>query len=189
MDAGAPPEGDFIRPAACPQYRPHNLIECVNRSNLATLVSLSQRSKTPRRYLEWNRTRRPRLVSSCSDRRVVYRTFVERGALAAARARSRWVFSDGWPVVRVHFSRGLALHTGHRTDNIRRFESCPVSMLLVFIVATCEDGQSSSFVFSRDQNRNQRENMHLVATHSRNASLRPLNQAASSSVRIRYFHP
>jgi len=37
--------------------------------------------------------------------------------LAANRRRSRCVFRHGFPVLRVHFSLGLARHTGHRTAN------------------------------------------------------------------------
>jgi hypothetical protein len=50
-----------------------------------------------------------------------------RGILAAANPLSRWVLFDGCPVVIVHFSRGLALHTGHGTDNIRFCVSGAVS--------------------------------------------------------------
>ncbi len=78
-------------------------------------------------YLWSNRIRRPRLVSARRDRRKVRPELSGRGALAAARPRSRCVLSDGCPVVRVHLSFGLALHTGHRTDIIRFCESCPVS--------------------------------------------------------------
>lgn len=39
-------------------------------------------------------------------------------ALAAARPRSRCVFCEGCPVVRVHLSFGFAPHTGQRTDNV-----------------------------------------------------------------------
>ena len=39
-------------------------------------------------------------------------------ALAAARLRSWCVFALGCPVVSVHGSFGLALHTGQRTDRI-----------------------------------------------------------------------
>lgn len=67
--------------------------------------------------------------------------FSGRGAVAAARPRSRCVLFDGCPVVSVHFSFALARHTGHGTDNIRFWVSCPVSMVIVFIAATFGDGQ------------------------------------------------
>jgi len=77
-------------------------------------------------YLRWNRTRRPRLVSALRDRKAAWPELSGRGALAAARPRSRCVLSDGCPVVSVHFSFGLALQTGHRTDSIRLCVSGPV---------------------------------------------------------------
>ena len=77
-------------------------------------------------YLRPNRVRKPRFVSPRKKRRAARSALSGGGALAAARARSRCVLFEGCPVVRVHFSFGLALHAGHGTDNIRLCVSCPV---------------------------------------------------------------
>jgi len=38
--------------------------------------------------------------------------------LLAAKLLSTWVFAEGCPVLNLHFSFGLALQTGQRTDKI-----------------------------------------------------------------------
>jgi hypothetical protein len=67
-------------------------------------------------YLGWNSARKPPAASARRERSAVWS---ELGALAASTARLACVLTDGWPVVSVHFSFDLALHTGHGTDNIR----------------------------------------------------------------------
>jgi hypothetical protein len=66
-----------------------------------------------------NSVRKPLEASSCRERSAAWPELSGRGALEAASARLECVLSDGWPVVSVHCSFGLALHTGHCTDNIR----------------------------------------------------------------------
>jgi hypothetical protein len=70
-------------------------------------------------YLWWKSARKPLAASARRERSAAEPELSGRGALAAATARSACVLIDGWPVVSVHCSLGLALHTGHRTDNIR----------------------------------------------------------------------
>lgn len=106
----------------------------------ADLVGQDQHS-----YLRSNRTRRPRLLSALRDRRKASPEFPGGGALAATRPRSRCVLSDGCPVVRVHLSFGLALHTGHRTDSSASVKDDLFPRFVVFIVAAFEDGQFCSF--------------------------------------------
>jgi hypothetical protein len=74
-------------------------------------------------YLWWNSARKPLAASACRKWNAAELELSGRGALAAATARSACVLIDGWPVVSVHCSLGLALQTGQRTDNMRFNES------------------------------------------------------------------
>jgi hypothetical protein len=75
--------------------------------------------------------------------------------LAAARLRSRWVLSDGCPVVKVHFSFGFALQTGHGTDKIRLCVSGLVCTFLVFSIVNPRNGQFCSLGERMQRTRNQ----------------------------------
>lgn len=70
-------------------------------------------------YLGWNSARKPLAVSARRCRSAAWPELSGGEALAAANERLVCVLIDGWPVVSVHCSFGLALHTGHGTDNIR----------------------------------------------------------------------
>jgi hypothetical protein len=61
--------------------------------------------------------RRPRVVAAIRVRNATCPRF-SAPALAAARLRARCVFTQGLPVLSVHFSLGVAPHTGQRTDKI-----------------------------------------------------------------------
>ncbi len=57
-------------------------------------------------------------VAAFSIRKVLWPKLWGRGALLAAKLLSTWVFAEGCPVLNLHFSFGLALQTGQRTDKI-----------------------------------------------------------------------
>jgi hypothetical protein len=73
------------------------------------------------------------------------------GTLAAASPRARCVLADGWPVLRVHCSFGLARHMGQRTDSMCRNVSSGFTPVL-FNIAILRDGQSCSRQFNFTQN-------------------------------------
>src|SRR2546425_5084369 len=89
---------------------------------------------SPRANVWWNRMRKPRLVAVFRVRSVACTKFSWQPVLTAARLRARCVFTQGFPVLSVHFSFGLALHTGQRTDKIclsdtdfKGHRDCPTS--------------------------------------------------------------
>jgi hypothetical protein len=100
-------------------------------------------------YVLWKIVRKPWFATLFRIRRAAWPELSGSGALAAANSRARCVLTHGCPVLRVHRSFGLALHIGHRTDNIRRKVSFSASTLLLFGSAGLKDVQSCSVVFIR----------------------------------------
>src|ERR1700722_4450436 len=78
-------------------------------------------------------------------RKAAWPEFSGRETLAAASPRVRRGLSGGCPVVSVHFSFGLALHIGQRTDNICFNVSFSGFTSLVFSIANLRNGQFCSF--------------------------------------------
>src|ERR1022692_370638 len=102
-----------------------------------------------RLYLCWKSTRRPWLVIDFRHRTAARMEFSGGGTLAAASPRERCVLADGWPVLSVHRSLGLARHMGQRTDSMcRNVSSGFTSILLLFNIAALRDGQSCSREFN-----------------------------------------
>jgi len=88
-----------------------------------------------------------RLVAAFRIRRAACPKFSWAPALAAATLRSLCVLAHGCPVLRVHFSFGLARHTGQRTDNICRNVSFLGLVLVLFNIITFENRQLCYFDF------------------------------------------
>ena len=88
-----------------------------------------------------------RLVAAFRIRRAACPKFSWAPALAAATLRSLCVFAQGCPVLSVHFSFGLARHTGQRTDNICRNASFLELVLVLFNIITFENRQLCYFDF------------------------------------------
>jgi hypothetical protein len=98
--------------------------------------------------------RKPRLSADFRIRRADSPEFSGRETLAAASSRLRCVLADGCPVLKVHFSFGLAPHMGQRTDNIWSSVSFSGFTAILFNIANRRDVRSCFWVFNQLRNGN-----------------------------------